>query len=88
MPGGETPTTLSYQGDDTSLTADGSTLTITSTPTAITMTVAGVDLGAQAECQLGTGSQIPSGSTNYGFSDTTYSPTQAQILAGSGGSQF
>jgi hypothetical protein len=40
----------------------------------------GFDLGAQSECVLGTGRNAPAGTTNYGFTDTTYMPTQAQIL--------
>jgi hypothetical protein len=39
------------------------------------------DLGAQAECVLGTGRNAVAGTTNFGFTDTTYAPTTAQLLA-------
>jgi hypothetical protein len=45
-----------------------------------TLAATGFDLGAQSECQLGTGKNAPAGTTNFGFSDTTYSPTTAQVL--------
>lgn len=67
---GDAPTQLSYQGNDTSLILSGS----------------GYDLASsQAECVLGTGipgasSVQPAGSSNFGFADTTYTPTTAQIL--------
>jgi hypothetical protein len=38
------------------------------------------DLGAQAECVLGTGRNAVAGTTNFGFTDTTYSPLTAQLL--------
>jgi hypothetical protein len=38
------------------------------------------DLAPLAECQLGTGRNAPAGTTNFGFTDTTYLPTTAQIL--------
>jgi hypothetical protein len=67
------------------LTANGTTLTITTTPSAITNVIAGVDLAAQAECQVFRGTQVASGSTDYGPVDTTYLPTQAQILTAPNG---
>jgi hypothetical protein len=66
------------------LTANGATLTITTTPITITNVIAGIDLAAQAECQTARGIQIPAGSTDFGFVDTTYLPSQAQILNGPG----
>lgn len=48
----------------------------------------GYDLGEQAQCVLGRGSNVPAGSTNFGFVDTTYSLTKAQILAGANNSAF
>ena len=78
----ESPTNLSYQGNAaaSALTANGSTVTIGP----LTVTLAGFDLtGSQAECQLGRGSaNTPSGSTDYGLTDTTYTLTSAQIQAG------
>jgi hypothetical protein len=50
--------------------------------------MAGFDLSAQAECQLGKGSNVPSGTTDFGFVDTTYLPTQAQQLQGMQACQF
>jgi hypothetical protein len=46
--------------------------------------MAGFDLtGGQAECVLGRGvSGTPAGSTDCGFTDTTYSLTAAQIQSG------
>jgi hypothetical protein len=38
------------------------------------------DLAPLAECQLGTGRNAPAGTTNFGFTDTSYSVTTAQIL--------
>lgn len=77
------PTSLSYQGSPSSsdLTANGSTVTIGG----LTVTIAGHDLAsAQAECQLGRGpANTPSGSTDYGLVDTTYTLTAAQVAAGS-----
>ena len=65
----ETPTSLSYQGN-----AAASDLT-----------------GSQAECTLGRGAgssdepagSTATGSTDFGFTDTTYSLTAAQVQAGS-----
>jgi hypothetical protein len=86
----ETPTSLSYAGNSSSsdLTANGSTVTIGP----LTVTLEGFDLtGSQAECTLGRGGgsadepagNTPSGSTNFGFTDTTYALTSAQVQAGS-----
>lgn len=78
----EDPTELSYAGNASSadLTANG--LDVTVGP--LTVTMAGFDLtGSQAECVLGRGvSGTPSGSTGFGFTDTTYSLTAAQVRAG------
>lgn len=46
-----------------------------------TLVASNADLGAQSECQLGSGANAVSGTTNFGFTDTTYLPTRAQILA-------
>lgn len=77
------PTALSYAGSASSsnLTANGATATIGG----LSVTIAGHDLaGDQAECQLGRGAaNIPSGSTDYGLVDTTYTLTSAQVAAGS-----
>lgn len=63
------------------LTADGNTVTLGSGQT---VTLAGFDAtGAQAECQLGRGGNIPSGTSEQGFVDTTYTLTAAQVAAGS-----
>jgi hypothetical protein len=81
----ENPTTLSYAGsaENSDLTANGSTVTIGP----LTVTLAGYDLtGSQAECTLGRGGgsgSTPAGSTDYGFTDTTYALTSAQVKAGS-----
>jgi hypothetical protein len=86
----EAVTSLSYQGNASSsdLTADGSTVTIGP----LSVTIAGYDLtGSQAQCQLGRGEGsggtpaggTAAGSSDYGFVDTTYSLTAAQIQAGS-----
>lgn len=86
----ETPTNLSYAGsaENADLTANGSTVVIGP----LTVTMAGFDLtGNQAECTLGRGGSstdepagyTPSGSTDFGFTDTTYALTAAQIKAGS-----
>lgn len=45
-----------------------------------TLATSNADLGAQAECQLGNGRNAVTGTTNFGFTDTTYLPTTAQIL--------
>lgn len=50
-------------------------------PAMTSLVVAGHDLSDQAECQVATGSNVPAGTTNFGFVDTTYSLTKAQILA-------
>ncbi len=77
----ESPTTLSYQGN-----AEAADLVPSGTVPIgpLTVTQAGNDLASgQAECQLGTGSQVPSGTTDFGFTDNTYSLTADQIAAGS-----
>jgi hypothetical protein len=66
---GETPTSLSYAPADATLVG-----------TNAAGTVPGYDLGYNAECQLGNGSNMPAGTTNTGFTDTSYQPTTAQIL--------
>ena len=79
----ESPTSLSYAGNAAAsdLTANGSEVTIGP----LTVTLEGYDLtGSQAECQLGRGEgSTPSGSSDFGFADTTYTLTPAQIAAGS-----
>lgn len=50
-------------------------------PADTTLADTGFDTAAQSECQLGNGRNVPTGTTNFGFTDTTYVPTQAQILA-------
>jgi hypothetical protein len=50
-------------------------------PVDITLATNNTDLAAQAECVLGTGRNAPAGTTNFGFTDTTYSPLVTQILA-------
>lgn len=67
------------------LTANGTTVTVTSTPVNVNVVMAGIDLGAQAQCVLGKGTQVPAGTTDFGFVDTTYLPTQAQQLTVPGG---
>ena len=62
------------------LTANGTSVNITSTPANLATTLAGFDLSAQAECQVGRGSLVPAGTSDFGFVDTTYLPTQAQML--------
>jgi hypothetical protein len=87
----ETPTSLSYAGNAAAsdLTANGSTVTLGSGQS---VTMAGFDLtGTQAQCTLGRGGgssdvpagNTPSGSTDFGFTDSTYGLTAAQIQAGS-----
>lgn len=62
------------------LTADGNVVTIGP----LSVTLAGFDAtGAQAECQLGRGTNVPSGTSDVGFVDTTYTLTTAQAQAGS-----
>lgn len=86
----ENPTSLSYAGNAAAsdLTANGSTVTIGP----LTVTLTGFDLtGSQAECTLGRGGgasdvpagNTPSGSSDFGFTDTTYVLTAAQVQAGS-----
>lgn len=85
----EAVTSLSYAGNAAAsdLTANGSAVAIGP----LTVTLSGYDLAAQAECQLGRGEGsggtpagfTPSGSTDYGFCDTTYTLTSAQVQAGS-----
>ena len=53
-----------------------------------TLAATGYDLGAGAECQLGNGRNAPAGTTNFGFSDTTYTPTTAQVLRQTTTSQY
>lgn len=67
---GETPAALDYRPADTTLVG-----------TNAGGTAPGYDLGYQSECQLGNGSNVPAGTSNFGFVDTTFMPTQAQILA-------
>lgn len=72
------PTALNYQPADTSLVANGSTVTIGP----LTVTLAGYDLAnTTGECQLGNGRNEPTGSSQAGFVDTTYTLTPAQLLA-------
>lgn len=79
----ESPTELSYAGNASSsdLTVNGVNITVGP----LTFTQAGFDLtGTQAECTLGRGhGEVPDGSTDFGFSDLTYTLTAAQIQAGS-----
>jgi len=77
----EAATSLSYEGNAAAsdLTANGNTVAIGP----LSVTLAGFDLtGAQAECQLGRGLSVPSGSSDVGWVDTTYTLTAAQIQAG------
>lgn len=78
----EAPTALNYEGNAAAvgLAANGNTVTIGP----LTVTLAGYDLtGSQAQCQLGRGANVPSGTTDSGFTDTTYALTAAQVQAGS-----
>jgi hypothetical protein len=86
----ETPTNLSYAGNTAAsdLTANGSSVVIGP----LTVTMAGFDLtGSQAQCTLGRGGNssdvpagyTPTGSTDFGFTDTTYALTAVQVQAGS-----
>lgn len=70
------------------LTADGNSVNITSTPANLAVTIQGVDLSAQAECQVFRGTNVPSGTSDFGPVDTTYLPTQAQQLQGMQACQF
>lgn len=65
---GATPTALDYRPADSTLVG---TNPAGSAP--------GYDLGEQAQCQLGSGSNFPAGTSKTGFVDTTYLPTKAQI---------
>jgi hypothetical protein len=67
---GETPVSLDYRPSDATLVG-----------TNAAGNAPGYDLGENAECQLGRGLNVPAGTSNYGFVDTTYLPTKAQILA-------
>ena len=69
------------------LTANGTVVNITSFPANLATTLAGFDLSAGAECVVGRGALVPAGTTDFGFVDTTYLPTQAQILNGPGAGQ-
>lgn len=63
------------------LTANGSVVVLGSGQS---VTLNGFDAtGAQAECQLGRGANLASGSSEAGFVDTTYTLTPAQLQAGS-----
>jgi hypothetical protein len=79
----ESPTNLSYAGNASSstLTANGSTVVIGP----LTVTMAGFDLlGSHAQCQVARGlANVPSGSTDYGLADLTYTLTAAQVATGS-----
>jgi hypothetical protein len=50
-------------------------------PADTSLVLSGYTLAEQAECNLGTGTNAASGTTNYGFADTTYTLSKAQILA-------
>lgn len=79
----EAVTELSYAGNSSSADLTANTSTVVIGP--LTVTQAGYDLtGNQAECVLGRGfSGTPAGSTNFGFTDTTYTLTATQVQAGS-----
>jgi len=76
----ESPTALNYQPADTTLVANGTTVTIGP----LSVVLDGFDLAAGAECQVGTGVNVNSPSTNFGFVDTTYTLTAAQLAAATG----
>lgn len=79
----EAVTALDYRGNTATsdLTINGTAVTLGSGQS---VTMAGFSLtGGQAECQLGNGGNIPSGTSAQGFVDTTYTLTAAQLLAGS-----
>ena len=62
------------------MTANGTSVTLGSGQSVV---LAGFDLtDGLAECQLGRGANVPSGSSDQGFVDTTYTLTAAQIAAG------
>ena len=48
-------------------------------PADTTLVASTADLGAGAECVLGNGRNAITGTTNFGFSDTSYLPTRAQL---------
>ena len=76
----ESPTSLSYAGgpENTDLAANGVAVTLGSGQV---VTLAGYDLAEASECQLGTGqANAPAGSTDFGFADTTYAVSTAQVL--------
>ena len=67
---GEPVTALDYRPADTTLVG-----------TNAAGTAPGYDLGENSQCQLGRGANVPAGTSNFGFVDTTYLPNKAQILA-------
>ena len=74
------PTTFDYRPADTTLVANGSTVTIGP----LSVTLGGYTLAAQAECQLPTGTNVASGYSPGGWADTTYTLTAAQIASATG----
>jgi hypothetical protein len=74
------PTALNYQPADTTLVANGATVTIGP----LTVTLAGYDLADQAECVVGIGRNTATGSTDFGMVDTTYTLTATQLAAATG----
>ena len=74
-----TPTALDYRSADTSLVANGATVTIGP----LTVTLAGFDLvNDLAQCQLFDG-RNSTGNTNFGPVDAGYVMTSAQLTEGS-----
>lgn len=73
------PTALNYQPADTTLVANGTSVTIGP----LSVTLAGFDLAAGAECQVFNGRNLATGSTNFGPSDAGYVMTSAQLTEGS-----
>jgi hypothetical protein len=59
---------------------DGQPAALDYRPADTTLVQAGHDLGEQAECVLGSGSNFASGTSSTGMVDTSYLPTEAQIL--------
>ena len=53
-----------------------------------TLVTSNYDLGAQSECVLGNGRNAPAGTTNFGFSDCSYLPNNAQLLKQTTTSQY